>query len=135
MQSQKKSLRKYFTIRIILLIIFCVVLYFFYWVLIDLGSPPFVAILILIFCFLLFLGVLFRRKGISFFSRFIHKKDQDSTSQYKEIKSNKPRIRRVDYVKLNSKYRKPIIRKCPNCGMELANFVKTCPNCREKIVS
>ncbi|MFW9937527.1 MAG: hypothetical protein ACFFD5_07750 [Candidatus Thorarchaeota archaeon] len=135
MQSQKKSLRKYFTIRIILLIIFCVALYFFYWVLIDLGSPPFVSILILIFCSLLFLGVLFRRKGTSFFSRFKHKKNQDSTSQYKEIKSNKPRIRRVDYVKLNSKYRKPIIRKCSNCGMELANFVKKCPNCGEKIVS
>ena len=38
-------------------------------------------------------------------------------------------------INLDFKYRKPIIRKCENCGMILASFVKRCPLCGKQIDS
>jgi predicted RNA-binding Zn-ribbon protein involved in translation (DUF1610 family) len=43
-------------------------------------------------------------------------------------------VRRVDLITLDSKYKKPIVRKCPNCGIQLASFVKKCPNCGEEML-
>jgi hypothetical protein len=133
--TNEKSARKKFSrwqiiIRVIILGGFSYLLYELYWILIDVGTYPFIAILILIFLFLLFLGILLKRKGESFFSRFMHT-NKEQTDTYK---SNKPRVRRVDLIALDSKYKKPIIRKCPNCGIQLASFVKKCPNCGEEML-
>ena len=127
--TRTKFSRGQIIIRVIILGVFVFLLYELYWILIDVGTYPFVAILILIFLFLLILGVLLKKKGESFFSRFVQKKDQTDT-----YKAGKPRVRRVDLITLDSKYKKPIVRKCPNCGIQLASFVKKCPNCGEEML-
>lgn len=126
--------RKQYILRLILLIIYIYLLYELYWLILKLGGTPLIAILILTFAFLFFLGLLLKKKGRSLFSLFKRKKKQTSTNYYDKIRGKKPHIRRIDIINLDSKYRNPIIRKCPNCGIELAGFVKQCPNCGEKIV-
>ena len=128
--TRTKFSRGQIIIRVIILGVFVFLLYELYWILIDVGTYPFVAILILIFLFLLILGVLLKKKGESFFSRFTHK-EKEKTDVYK---AGKPRVRRVDLITLDSKYKKPIVRKCPNCGIQLASFVKKCPNCGEEML-
>ena len=127
--ARKKFSRWQIIIRVIILAAFLFLLYELYWILIDVGTYPFVAILTLIFLLLLFLGILLKKKGESFFSRFMHTKEQTDT-----YKAQKPRVRRVDLIALDSKYKKPIIRKCPNCGIQLASFVRKCPNCGEEML-
>lgn len=119
-------------IRLIIFFLLLIGLYFLYWILIDLGSTPLLTFFILLFIFLFVLGVLLKRKGQSFFSRF--KRDKSESPAYQEKKTQKVRIRRVDVINLNSQYKKPIIRKCPKCGIQLASFVKKCPNCNEKLI-
>ncbi len=126
----KRFTRLQIFIRLVFLVIYLIFLYIFYWILIDLGTYPFVAILILIFALLLFLGILLKKKGKSLFSRF-KRKSPNLSDRYK---TEKPRVRRVDLITLDTKYRKPIVRKCPNCGIQLAGFVKKCPNCGEEML-
>jgi hypothetical protein len=126
----RKFTRRQIIIRLIFLVIYLILLYYLYWILIDLRTYPFIAVLILIFAFLLFLGVLLKKRGESFFSQFKRKKP--ILPDYS--KSEKPRVRRIDLITLDSKYRKPIVRKCPKCGMQLAGFVKKCPNCGEEML-
>ena len=102
------------------------------------GSSFPLAILIFIFAFLIFLGVLFKAKDISLLFKSKRKKNKYLEKKDKfleEYEKYHPYSRRVDYVNLNLKYRKNIIHKCPNCGIILASFVKKCPNCGERIVS
>jgi hypothetical protein len=130
--SIRKDFRWKFIVRLIIFLLYLIFLYELFWLLIDLGSSILLAILILFFAFLLFLGLLFKRKGESLFSRFRRKPPKLPSSLDKN--KQKPRIRRVDIINLDESYKKPIIRKCSKCGMQLAGFVKKCPNCGEKIV-
>lgn len=136
---ERKHSRKYYIFVIILIIVYIIFLVQFYNILRKLGSSFPLAILILVFAFLIFLGVLFKAKDIYLLFKFKRKKKNEYLDKkdkfLKEYEKYHPYTRRVDYVNLNLKYRKKIIHKCPNCGIILASFVKKCPNCGEKIVS
>ncbi|MHA1670296.1 MAG: zinc ribbon domain-containing protein [Promethearchaeota archaeon] len=134
-EVEKIKKKKNYYLQIVLLITFTIFLVYFYNVLINYGSSHLLALLILFFFTLLFIGLLVKGKEI--FSLFKHKRynnQQNEKERYlKEFETH--HVRRIDHIKLDSKYRKPIIRKCPNCGMLLPHFVKKCPNCGEVIVS
>lgn len=135
-KTKKKFPRNYFVLKLVLLIIFAIFLFYFYNTLISLGSSHLLALLILLFSLLLFIGLLF--KGKEAFSLFKRNRNNNLQQNEKEkyLKQFEIRhVRRIDNIKLDSKYKKPIIRKCPNCRMLLPHFVKKCPNCGEVITS
>ncbi|MFX1409598.1 MAG: zinc ribbon domain-containing protein [Promethearchaeota archaeon] len=137
-KDERKHSWKYYTIVIILMIVYIIFLVQFYNILRKLGSSFPLAILILVFAFLIFLGIIFKAKDIPLLFKSKRKKNKYLEKKDKfleEYEKYRPYSRRVDYVNLNLKYRKKIIHKCPNCGIILASFVKKCPNCGEKIVS
>jgi hypothetical protein len=137
-RNEKKHSRKYYFFIAVLGIGYIIFLVWLYYFLTKFGSSLLLTILILVFAFLIFLGGLFGAQHISFFSRFKRKKNKylnDKDKFLKEYEKYHPHLRRVDYVNLNLKYRKPIVRNCPNCGITLASFVKKCPNCGEKIIT
>ncbi|MBN1215928.1 MAG: hypothetical protein JXA99_10880 [Candidatus Lokiarchaeota archaeon] len=53
---------------------------------------------------------------------------EDRQKEYIKQLSRKPR---PDILQFN--YQKPLIEKCPNCGIILANFMKKCPNCNYEL--
>ena len=133
----EKTEKKFPTFKLVLLIIFTIFLFYFYNTLISFGSSHLLALLILLFFFLVFIGMLFKGKGFSS-SLFKHNRynnlQQNEREKYlKELE--KRHVRRIDHIKLDSKYGKPIIRKCPNCRMLLPHFVKKCPNCGDVLTS
>ncbi|MFX1572949.1 MAG: hypothetical protein ACFFB0_09375 [Promethearchaeota archaeon] len=130
--SIRKHSKKFYIFRIILLTIYVGFLILLYRILLDFGSSHLIAILIFTFAFLVFLGLLVKSKDLSLLSLFKRKKIKKE-NYIKDYEKYHPHLRRVDYVNLNLKYRKPIVRKCSNCGIVLAGFVKRCPNCGEKI--
>ncbi|MHA1489611.1 MAG: hypothetical protein ACTSRI_08150 [Promethearchaeota archaeon] len=132
---------KYYVFRIILLIIYFIFLFELFKILINYGASPLLAFALDFFALLFFIGFLVKGKGNSFFSRFKHKKinlkdtDKKKKEEYlKQFKKYHPQLRRIDKIDLNKKYRKPIVRKCSNCGIILPGFVKKCPNCGENII-
>ena len=132
----EKTKKKFPILKLVLLIIFAIFLVYFYNTLISLGSSHLLALLILLFSFLFFIGILF--KGKEAFSLFKHNSynnlQQNEKEKYlKQFEIH--RVRRIDHIKLDSKYKKPIIRKCPNCRMLLPHFVKKCPNCGDVLTS
>ncbi len=134
--EKKKPPRKFTTLKLVLLIIFTIFLFFFYNTLISFGSPHLLALLILFFIFLFFLGLLY--KGKDYFSVFKRKKYTNLQPGEREayLKAfEKRQIRRIDSIKLDSKYKKPIIQKCSNCKILLPHFAKKCPNCGEILTS
>ena len=127
---------KYLIIKGILIVIYSIILIIILFILIDLETNLFLLILIEFFIFLLLYGTFFRINSKLVRNFKIRNEDEykkqkekflDEFSKLRKIK------RRVDYIDLNKKYRKPIIRKCSNCGIVLASFVKQCPNCGEKV--
>lgn len=135
-EIEKKKTRNYSVLKLVLLIIFAIFLFFFYNTLISFGSSHLLALLILSFFFLFFIGLLFKGKEMfSLFERNRYNNLQQSEKEKYLKEFEKHHVRRIDHIKLDTKYRKPIIRKCPNCGILLPHFVKKCPNCREVIVS
>jgi len=137
-KGERKHSWKYYVFVLISIIVYVIFLFQLYKILRKLGSSFPLAILILSFAFLIFLGALFKAKDISLLFKSKRKKNKYFEKKDKfleEYEKYHPYSRRVDYVNLNLKYRKKIINKCPNCGIILPSFVKKCPNCGEKIVS
>ena len=80
--------------------------------------------------------MLLKDKNVSFFSRYkrsINNKDTSKDDFLNEYEKYHPQKRRIDYIDIRSKYRKPLVRKCSNCGIMVPGFVKKCPNCGERI--
>jgi len=134
--EKKTPPRKFTIVKLVLLIIFTVFLFFFYNTLISFGSPHLLALLIMLFLFLLFLGLLYKSKDyLSVLKRKKYENLQSGEREEYLKEFEKRQIRRVDKIKLDTKYRKPIIQKCSNCKMLLPHFAKKCPNCGEILTS
>lgn len=130
--------RKRFVIRIVFLVIYLLILGYLYYILVESGSDPVITILIIIFILLMTIGLLFRKKGKSLYSKMFPDKRREppfetssSISQKKEIEQTQRRIRRP--IRLSTKYYKPIVLKCRNCGNIIPNFVKQCPFCNKNV--
>ncbi len=82
------------------------------------------------------IGPLFNGVKKSLYSRMFHDKNKKKTKGYgyqKEIIRNESQIKSFRNINLNTKFRKPLIIKCSECGMTVVGFIKKCPNCGESI--
>jgi hypothetical protein len=135
---KKKKSWKRNLIKIILIIVFTIFLYELYKILLNFGASLLLAFLIMLFLTLVFIGLLVKDKNKSFFSRYKRDRNNSITDTSKddflnEYEKYHPQKRRIDYINIRSKYRKPLVRKCSNCGIMIPGFVKKCPNCGERI--
>lgn len=100
-----------------------------------------IVILIVVFLFLLVIGPVINGIQKTIYSRaFSDKKSKSKTGyqEYKELLQKEKEIESKELkldkkINLNFKYKKPLIRKCKNCGMTLVSHAKKCPNCGEKL--
>ena len=130
--------RKQIYMRVAFLAICFFLLLYLYYIFVESGANPFLTVFILLFISMLILGLFFRKNSRSLYSRMfpVRKKTHVSEKTYRvieetEIESAQPKIFKP--IKLNTKYYKPIVSKCNNCGNLLPNFVKQCPFCNKKV--
>ncbi|MFX1380631.1 MAG: hypothetical protein ACFFA4_16230 [Promethearchaeota archaeon] len=104
-----------------------------YYILIEFKTNIFIVVLIIIFILLTFLGLIFRgRKKKSIYSKLFPEKKRKTQPIKKRAEfriESEPQIKKLAEINLNFKYRKPLIKKCENCGMVIASYVKKCPIC------
>jgi hypothetical protein len=117
-------------LKIILLSIVLLFLIIAYFVMIDWGSPIFIALLVDLFLLLFFTGLIFKSREKSLISRIFPMKDKEIKFK---ISSNDEDIQEERPISLEFKYHKSLIKNCPNCGMILTSTMKKCPNCGTKI--
>jgi len=128
----------------ILLLINLLILLFLFALYFEYGATPIIIILILLFAFLTFFSPFLRGKKKSLYSRmfpdkkeaknlqrrqkeFIRTRTEPKIPQQKEIKAVDLKIKSIGRIK-------PLIKKCSNCGMTLASFVKKCPACGKSVI-
>ena len=123
----------------ILILLFLFTLYF------EFGPTPIIILLIFLFAFLTFSGPLFKGgKKKRHYSRIFPDKKKAKEMQRRQKEFIRTRIepkipiqKEIKAVDLKIKSigpTKQLIKKCSNCGMTLASFVKKCPKCRNPII-
>ncbi|MFX1383223.1 MAG: hypothetical protein ACFFBP_12350 [Promethearchaeota archaeon] len=121
-------------IRSIIFILYVLLLFYLFLVFINIGMNAILVMVILIFFLLLMIGPIFYGFKSPFYSRLFQKKSKKVwTEKQKKIDPSKSKTPRPFGTEI--KFRKPLIRKCPGCGMTVANFVKKCPQCGTIIMS
>ena len=105
---------------------------------VDMG----IIILVDLFLGLVLAGLFLRDRDESIVSRFFHSGRNPDGAQNPPTgrkKSKKigydPDMDKLRRIGLDHKYRKPLTRKCPKCGILLASFIKKCPHCGERVRS
>lgn len=136
--NNKKISKKRIILELILLIICIFILISLFYLFFTFGALPIIIILIVLFPFLMAIEPFLRERKKSFYSRIFPKKKKalkEDIIQRKKIRNGSVSSKkRVPPVNLNFNYKRPAIRKCNNCGMILASFVKKCPICGEVII-
>ncbi|TFG15789.1 MAG: hypothetical protein EU535_00915 [Promethearchaeota archaeon] len=134
--NSKRSL----ILKLIFLIVNIVILIYLYYLLSTFGANPLLISLILLFVFLTILGPFLKSKRKTYYSSIFPEKKRRKKEEYALIKKQSKRVlsqetqkRKIPDINLDFQYRKSTIRKCSNCGMIVANFVKKCPICGEEI--
>ncbi|MFX0030528.1 MAG: hypothetical protein ACFE8B_15055 [Candidatus Hermodarchaeota archaeon] len=125
--SKRTVLLKSFSLILLLIAISTL-----YYVLIEFKTNLIVVILIIVFILLTFSGLIFRsRKQKRIYNQlFPGKKRSEPIKRREEFRINKePDLKKLSDINLNFKYREPLIKKCENCGMVIASYVKKCPIC------
>jgi uncharacterized membrane protein len=128
-KDTKEQLPKRKIILIFLLIIFQIFLFVF----LLLGGVNFlISLLINIFLFLFFLGLILKTKNISLKLFKTHEKYVSPVQKtQKDFKTESSKG--VKKTALMSSYKRPLIRKCEKCGFILTAYTKKCPNCGHSV--
>jgi len=119
-------------IRSIIFIFFVSFLIYLFFVFLNLRMDALLAFLILLFFLLVMIGPIFYGFKGSFYSRLFQKKKK---KEWTEKKPNYSKSKMPIPYTTEIKFRKPLIRNCPSCGMTVASFVKKCPQCGTIIMS
>ncbi len=126
-------------LKICLLIVYIIILFFIYDFFIKSGTNLIIGLLLIIFSLLIFIGPIFQihAKTKKYYNQLFP--DRNERLKKKAEKRREEEKRRQDFVfykkkivhpiDLDYKYQKSIIRKCYNCGITVPQFVKKCPNC------
>ncbi|MFX1456677.1 MAG: hypothetical protein ACFFDB_14995 [Promethearchaeota archaeon] len=129
--SKKSVFRTTFSLILLLIGIFIL-----YYILIEFKTNLIIVILIAVFILLTFAGLIFRqRKAKRIYNQlFPEKRQAQPIKRREEFRiENEPDLKKLTEINLNFKYRRPLIKKCENCGMVIASYVKKCPICGELI--
>ncbi|MBD3215782.1 MAG: hypothetical protein GF311_24440 [Candidatus Lokiarchaeota archaeon] len=131
MNEQKKSKvsifnrKKQISLVVLTIILLILLLY-----LILSGTNFLVSILVISFLFLFFFGLIYKSDEISLSSYLPSSREKSESSRKKSKKQYKVETPIRDTPEsLDFSYHRPLIRKCPNCGMILTRSAKKCPNC------
>lgn len=141
LQSKITKDRRRAILRIFVLVLILAFLVFLYDALTQFGSPFFISILILLFVFLVFLGLLLRKNRGSIYKRLFPDK-REAIQKKRARKEHKmllkrpstPQHEKIGNIDLNVKYKKPVVKRCPSCNIVVPNFAKKCPFCGEIIM-
>jgi hypothetical protein len=128
--NEKKRSIQNLVFKFILLGIVLIILIIAFFSMLDLGAPILVALLVDLFLFLFFTGLIFKSREKSLISRIFP--SGDKKIQFKVSSEEKDQID-LKPKTLQFKYQKSLIRKCPNCDMILTRNTKRCPICGKKI--
>jgi len=120
------------TVRSIVFILYFALLFLLFFVFTNSGMEPFLTFLILLFFLLVMIGPIFYGFQSPYYKKLFQKKKKQQWTE-KKPSNTKSKIPKPYTTEL--KFRKPLIRKCPSCGMTIANFVKKCPQCGTVIMS
>jgi len=141
-EIQNRLNRKKLIIRSIILVAYLSILLYFYFLFLEFGINPLIITLLVAFVFLTTIGPFLRRNKRSLYSRMFpdrrrkikinNQKSQISSKRKKGLQPSQTKIFKP--INLDFKYRKPIIKKCENCGNIVPNFVDTCPFCKNQII-
>jgi len=124
--------RKKNVIRLSFFVIYIIILSLLYYYLTQWGFNPIIVITLLLFLFLITIGLLLRRTKGTLYSRIFPDKKQRTTTIKK--KYEKPvQMKIPQQINLDVSYRKPLIKKCNGCGNILPSFAKKCPFCGKQI--
>ena len=132
MENKKEKSSKKNTVSLVLLLIGLFILYY---ILIEFKTNIIIVILIISFIFLTFLGFIFRnrKKKKIYDDLFPEKQRRTQPIKRREEYKPEPDLKKLGNISLNFKYREPLIKKCENCGMVIASYVKKCPICGASI--
>ncbi|MFX1278761.1 MAG: hypothetical protein ACFFA3_05040 [Promethearchaeota archaeon] len=132
MENNKEKSSKKNTVTLVLLLIGLFILYY---ILIEFKTNIIIVILIISFIFLTFLGFIFRnrKKKKMYDDLFPEKQRRTQPIKRREEYKPEPDLKKLAGISLNFKYREPLIKKCENCGMVIASYVKKCPICGASI--
>ncbi len=132
-KPSKKSLIK----KSVSLIFLLVGIFILYYILIEFKTNITIVILIIVFILLAFSGLIFRnRKQKKMYDEMFpdKKRKAQPIKRREEFKIEKePDLKKLSDISLNFKYKRPLIKKCENCGMVIASYVKKCPICGESV--
>ncbi|MBD3254445.1 MAG: hypothetical protein GF383_05090 [Candidatus Lokiarchaeota archaeon] len=128
--------------KLIGLIAYGFLLFFIYLLLMEFETNLFIVLLILSFVSLIFIGpFLKQRHKKRLYARIfpdkkkkLKEKYESKRNKYAFSKQTESKIRDVEKIDLNFKYRKPLIKKCNKCGMIVPGFSKKCPKCGEPVL-
>jgi len=132
--TKEKELKKNILSRkqVISLVILIIILILFFIYIILSGTNFIVALLVILFFFLFFFGLIYKGSELSVSSYFGSSRSKKKSSRDRSKEQYKIEIpKRETPESLNFTYHRPLIRKCPNCGMILTRNMKKCPNCQK----
>ncbi|NVM34865.1 MAG: hypothetical protein HWN81_04670 [Candidatus Lokiarchaeota archaeon] len=140
--TKKETIRKKLLVQLVVLVIYLIILLYFYYFFFNFGANPLIIILLIVFTFLMIIGPFLRKNKRSLYSRMFPDRKRKPSLNYKrklrpitkEKELNLTQQRIFKPVNLDFNYRKPIIKKCENCGNIVPSFVKTCPFCKKQII-
>jgi small-conductance mechanosensitive channel len=131
MNEQKKSKVSIFNKKqqISLLVLTIILLSLLIYLILS-GTNFLVSILVISFLFLFFFGLIYKSNEISLSSYLPSSREKPESSRKKSKKQYKVEtLIRDTPESLDFTYHRPLIRKCPNCGLILTRSAKKCPNC------
>ncbi len=139
---ENKNIQKRKVFEIIGGILYSIFLLWLFFLLIELGAIVIIAILVTFFIGLCIFSSVFinaarsKKKYAEHLERKIANDEYKVLTKIEKIKLAKPTKKKVVKpinLELNLSRRKPLIKKCDNCGMILPGFVKKCPVCKKII--
>ena len=142
--NKNESSPKRLILTSIFLFVNILILLFLFFLFIEYGATLIIIILIMIVAFLTFFAPFLRGKKKSHYSRIFPDKKQAKDMQRRQkefirtrVEPKIPQQKEIKAVDISIKSKgpsKPLIKKCSNCGMILASFVKKCPACGKSVI-
>ncbi|TXT61586.1 MAG: hypothetical protein BAJALOKI2v1_20039 [Promethearchaeota archaeon] len=130
-EKSEKFTKRGIIIRSIATMIYLLILGALFFYFLNLTTNIIVIISILSFLFLVFLGVILRKGKFNLISRLFPTADK-KMSLFNDTKKENS-ITPPEHISYEFKYKRPLIRKCPDCGFIIPSFSKKCPKCGKKV--
>lgn len=111
---------------------------FLYWILIPIiiviFRISFMIFLIVMSILILFIYLIYKRNKTALIYLYTVPRREDPPSSKEDREKSSPKSATERPLKSSAKkVKKPVVRKCPHCGMLLTRFMQKCPQCQNKL--